>query len=365
MVNAKNVSSGKIDPQLAQAILDKVASGQALLPAEKIAIGKLPPSLIQHAAMSGTAPMAPSAPASANAFNSDNYGGAPGGKLAFDVPKSGNSEGQAVGPDVGGRSFGPPAGDSAENNGLLPSQHYAGKAYYQGSGMVDPVAQAPATVTPVAPPASSKLNLPIASQVVPDTSTPDASHIDASPTVQTAKAIAASPEVQAAAPSLKGMKGQDIAKMIGSILDVVGVGLSARGGVQRQTMLQQQMQMQRQVQANLAEKKGEAGIDIDKAAALSPIQVEQARQVAHNTGDIDTENAIRLKQGIAPIDLSNAKDLAAYSSDLDENAKMKLYTWMQKHGINFPGNQVPLSLTNNPYQMGVSGASSLAGPQNP
>ena len=98
---------------------------------------------------------------------------------------------------------------------------------------------------------------------------------------------------------------------------------------------------------------------------MSPIQIDQAKQVAHNTGDIETENAIRQKQGIAPIDLSNAKELAEYSADLDANAKIKLYTWMQGHGINFPGNQVPISLTNNPYQSGVSGASSLAGPQNP
>ena len=285
MINANAVASNQVDPQLAQAILDKVAAGQPLAPAEKLAIGKLPPSLIQHAAMSGTAPMAPGTP---------------------NVPAS-TKEGQPVGQDVGGRSFGAPMGNSAESQGLLPSMHYSGIASYGdstktgsgGSTMSDPVQQTTQSGSPaVAAPAVSAASL----GTPPPTTNPQASQREfnavspaTSPTVQIAQAVAASPN---APPSLKGMKGQDIAKMIGSVLDVVGVGLSARGGVTRQTMLQHQIQLgqetqakgqqtQAQAAANVTEAQGESQAAINQALTLLPPQTKANIETLVAKGKLD------------------------------------------------------------------------------
>jgi hypothetical protein len=150
-INASEVDSSQLDPQLAQSILTKVASGAPLTPDEKVAASKLSPSTIAHAANAGSAPLPgsydvpvpPKTPAP-NSFGSTNYSGAPGSpRLAYDVPVRGPSEGQPVGMDIGGRSFGAPMGNSAENQGMLPSGHYAGEAKYNGSTMTDPVIQKP------------------------------------------------------------------------------------------------------------------------------------------------------------------------------------------------------------------------------
>jgi hypothetical protein len=184
------------------------------------------------------------------------------------------------------------AGNSAENQGLLPSGHYEGKAEYQGGSIVDPVRQG---ITSVVGPVTSKIS-PSVTPVVP---LPKEEIKEEAPTVQIAKVVKAAPD---APPSLKKMKSQDVAKMIGSILDVAGVGLSARGGVQRQTMLQHQIQLgqettakgraareqaaanvtqaQGQAAANVAQAQGEAPIEIEKVKTLLPIQTSAALNAA-------------------------------------------------------------------------------------
>jgi hypothetical protein len=260
-----------------------------------------------------------------------------------------------------------PMGNSAENEGLMPNGHYVGKAAYSGATMRDPVAPAAAAAPPTtpkavapaaaaAPPTTPKAVVPAQNSPTPATSLPQDT-----PNVKLAKAVVADPKTP---PSLKSLNGKDIATLIGNILDVVGVGLSARGGVNRQTMLQHQMELQRQVSANTMQKQSEAGIGVAKMAAESPIQIEQARQIAHNSGDIETENALRQKQGMAKIDLSNAQQLAKYTADLDVSAKEKLYAWMRTNGIQVPGSTVPNSLYTNPYQLGVSSAGGVS-PNNP
>jgi hypothetical protein len=91
--------------------------------------------------------------------------------------------------------------------------------------------------------------------------------------------------------------------LIGDILDVVGVGLSARGGVNRQTRLENQMQLQRETGAKVQQAQGESGIaiqqaakqadiDIAKARQLLPLQAQVALDQAIKTNDIETANRI-------------------------------------------------------------------------
>jgi hypothetical protein len=155
-------------------------------------------------------------------------------------------------------------------------------------------------------------------------------------------------------PTLKGLNGEQIAQLIGNILDVVGVGFSARGGVNRQTALQSKNELQRQANAALMQKQGEANIEVGKIQQILPAQLENELKIAHAKGDIDTENAIRQAAGLALIQIKNDKDLAAYTADLDVATKTKLF---QKLGIQ-------MGLYTNPGQYGASQAATIT-PPNP
>lgn len=348
-VNAVDVDSSQLDPKLAQSILTKVASGAPLTPDEKAAAAKLPPATIAHAANAGTAPLPNSfgsenyggAPATSpkqapapNSAVSTNYSGAPGApRLAYDVPVHAPSEGQPVGQDVGGRSFGPPMGNQAENQGMLANGHYAGEAKYNGSMMTDPITQKP--VPAIAPSVTS--------------AAPVATAAPASAAAQTPN-VAVAQEIAKKMPDLKKLSGQDIAQLIGNILDVVGVGFSARGGVNRQTMLQHQQELQRTTGAAIGQKQAETAIQLDADI-----------KKAHAEGDIATENEIRKAKGLAPINLANEKELQAYIADLDVNAKKRLF---KELGIQPSGSQVSMGLYTNPSQYGASQAATIT-PPNP
>ena len=389
MVSADSVDSSQLDPAMAQVLLSKVAAGQPLQPQEKLAASKLPPSVLAHAALAGTSPLPdnpkmynlPSAPApqikpinqiSAGYIGKDvegskgmhwdppaNAAGAAAPQPATDASSglvTNNGTGSAAGlpsgntPGPGLSSVTP--GDVTGANALAhsgggPNTPPYGmgntvSGYYQGNPLasaVKPINQSTQPVVNTMPPDAISGASPVPIQSVP------------SPNVIAAQKTLDSP---ATPPSLKNLQGADIAKMIGNILDVVGVGLSARGGVQRQTMLQHQMQLQQQAQTNLAQKQGEANIDINKATTLLPVEAQNEIAIARGKGDIDTENAIRLKNGIAPIDLSNQKNLAEYENSLDINGKKNLYSWMLLHGIQVPGSTVPLGLINNASQAGAN-----------
>ena len=347
MVDANNIESSQLDPTLSQALLSKLASGAPLLPAEKLAASKLPPSVLSRAAQTGSAPLPDSYKAPLPAAE---RGPAPQVRpLAGNPLPTATTPTQVPGaPPPATPSTFPPAGNSAENQGLLPSGHYAGMAQYSGSTIVDPV-NPPG---PADSPSSSAAPGPAG------TSGPAGAHEPMSgynsPTVQAAQQVAASP---GAPPSLKGMKGQDIAKMIGDILDVVGVGLSARGGVNRQTRLEQQIGLQQQAAAKTAEAQGQANVDIDKEVRLAPVEIQKAIALARASGDIGTENAIRLKNALAPIDLSDAKQLAAYTANLDVESKKRLFAM----GIPVPGMTLPMSLFTNPGQAGINHGATIAG----
>lgn len=93
------------------------------------------------------------------------------------------------------------------------------------------------------------------------------------------------------------------AATLAGILDSIGVGLSAYGGVQRPSMAQQRygMNIQSQLAAN------QADIAYQQAVRTLPVEAQQQIQIAIASGDRARENAIAQEYGIQPLLLERIK----------------------------------------------------------
>ena len=115
------------------------------------------------------------------------------------------------------------------------------------------------------------------------------------------------------------LKSQPNPLNLANILDVIGTSLSAYGGVNRQTRLQQQynMQLQSQQIAN------QARTQLEQEAQLLPLQAQKEIEVARQTGNINVINAIRQGYGLQPLTLQQiwAQALVGYHG---ENLKQSL-----------------------------------------
>lgn len=357
-VDATQVNSSALDPNTAQALLDKISSGQALLPAEKTAAAKLPPSVLSKAALSGTAPLPEASDVgTAMALQPKKIYGPGGAAPSQSIPDPGVAIGSAnaaaaartmrPGPPTSGQSAGAAAGLPLKTPVIVGETPTPPTPPYQANtntGVTDPLWVTPSkTGAPVAPITGGK-QTPMVAAPGPAAKSQQVTAI--------AQSIQQSPD---APPSLKNMDGKKLASLIGSIVDAVGVGLSARGGVNRETLLRKQQELAAQTSAKLMEAKGQAAIDIDKQTKLLPIELQNAIALARANGDIASENAIRTKAGVAPIDLSNQEQLAAYASNLDIEAKKKLFAM----GYPIPGMDMGLMI--NPGQAGANLGATMAG----
>ena len=332
-INANNVAANQLDPQLAQAILTKVAGGQALTPDEKVAAGKLPPSVLAHAALSGTAPLPENSTPDPNTF----VGGP--GSPSYKPP---------VTPPA--PIPGAPQGNSAERFSTPPgaTTQYNGSGQTTKMGPITP--QAPPTVPPMTPTIATPAPVVAKSFQANTPSTIGTSGDTISPNAEAAQAAVNSPSTP---PSLKGMTGQQIASLIANVLDAVGVGLSARGGVNRQTMLQKQMELKQQTGAQAAQAMNQAHANVAQEQGTAPIELQ--KQIAAMAEQ--ARNEVYVKKQQAGVDLGNEKEMAAYNAEVQLNFRKK----MLEAGIPPQGMESYMGLLTNPGQAGYNHGATIAG----
>jgi hypothetical protein len=321
-IDASSLDTSKVDPKLSQDLLTKIANNIPLSPTEKLAANQLTPAMLARAHL---APISP----------------------APDVEKL-NNDSQILG-----------INDSANNYQSVYPKNKAKDTSYKDAGL--PPAPAP-MITPAPPPVATPVDSvsgasigpsaaipkapiaqpkPIIQPMVANDATPDEGSTDTissgyrptSPTAQVAQQIVNSPN---APPSLKGMKGKDIANLIGNVLDVIGVGLSARGGVNRQTMLQMKQQLGLETSARKQQQMGQAEANVAEATAKVAPQLQLAQgtiaaQLAALPTQAKNEMAIYAQQ--KGIDLSNAKAIADHAQEL----QIQLTQAYRKMGIMPPG----------------------------
>jgi hypothetical protein len=301
-VDANSVTSNEVDPQLAQLILTKIAGNIPLTQDEKIAVAKLPPSVLAHAQLSGTSPLpnnysisaGAGEPKTTQAYNGPTPAPRTGAQLAqnqnIPTPPTGMGTNLTTGtmPNItpGGSDMAGYDIPSARINSPAPKPPAQPiTPGFKGAPVPPSVLPSNGTIQGTAP-----INTPPASTSTPPSNvvspaqpiTPGFKNAPGgvsgtTPNVQVAQSVVNSPNTP---PNLKNLSGQQIATMIGNILDAVGVGLSARGGVNRQTMLQHQMQLARETAASIAQTKGKSTIAIAQNLAdaqnASNIAVNQA-----------------------------------------------------------------------------------------
>lgn len=184
-----------------------------------------------------------------------------------------------------------------------------------------PVVQAPPPVVPIAPKPIAPVNGQAKPALPPG---PVSSSVaQSSPVAEQAmqKPVAKEDIAQGVDQISKFLAQNPDGLTLGNILDAVGVAFSAKGGTQRQTMLQQQIAAQRQLamqQALNAQQYGQQN-------AMQGREFEQQGKMA----DVNYANQLKLKQQDleiekqrAQMDLANAKDLNAQKAALDRVNKL-------------------------------------------
>jgi hypothetical protein len=89
-----------------------------------------------------------------------------------------------------------------------------------------------------------------------------------------------------------------MANIISSIMDMVGGGMRAYGGVDSPTRLMQQGKINMEVQAQKAQAQNQADVDYEQKLRLLPTEVQQKIAEARAVGDIQTEQSIAQQYGI-------------------------------------------------------------------
>ena len=334
MPNPSQIAASSVDPDLANAALGKIAAGQGmdtLSQAEKAAVGKMNPAVVAQARNKITAPKAPIAGLPAPAAPPPASGGmAPKTLPTADAMAAGVAKPTGVTPGSAAEAmkqmpnmpplmgqyladqnasdtadaafaakgkFSAPAGNSAENQGLLPNGHYAGTASYDGSQMRDPVALADSI-----PPPSPALTGGGGKATPPVNPTGYdmvmANRVSNAPTQS--YPVKLPPDI----PKAK------MAGIISDIIDAMGGGMRAYGGVDSPTRLMQQgkINMQNQGQYNLMRMQLDA--ELEQKKQLLPLEVRGEIDKAKAVGDYARVNAILEAKGVQGLKLEQIREAA-------------------------------------------------------
>ena len=313
----------QVDSGLANSALAKIAGGAALSDLskqEQAAIGDLPPQALAAARSKYTAPKGvgsvkeqysspgPGAPQPAPAPPLPNAQAAASAMPSLppmlgQVAAQQNADDTANAAFAAGGKFPYPAGNSAENNGMQSNGHYAGTASYQGSSIVDPANPAPPAHNPPPPPPA----------LTPAATTPEmatqAGRVNADKNTPWTSSVPSIP---------KDMSKSDLMGLIGNIVDAIGGGMRAYGGVDSPTRLMQQGKINMQVQAEKAAAQNQANIEYEQKIRLLPVEAQNAIAQARKIGDIKTEQDIATQYGIEkavqPLKLEQIKEAAKLQS---------------------------------------------------
>lgn len=184
-----------------------------------------------------------------------------------------------------------------------------------------PVVQAPPPVVPIAPKPIPPVNGQAKPALPPG---PVSSSVaQSSPVAQQAmqKPVAKEEIAQGVDQISKFLAQNPDGLTLGNILDAVGVAFSAKGGTQRQTMLQQQIAMQRQLamqQALNAQQYGQQNAmqarEFEQQTALKKMELDQQKAAMQ----VELNNAIQLG------DRARAQELANSLKEIDARADAEL-----------------------------------------
>jgi len=103
-----------------------------------------------------------------------------------------------------------------------------------------------------------------------------------------------------------GTSGADLGNILAYFVDAAGLGLSARGGVNREGLAAKEIEKNQAIEIYQKQQEAEA----EKQLKLLPAEVQAQISIARAQGDIDAENKIRIANGIAPIERETTKQAA-------------------------------------------------------
>jgi len=297
-IDASAIATSSLDPGVAQSVLSKIATGQPLLPNEKVAAAKLPPAVLSRVAQSGSAPL-PTVASDKPTMAQVRAEGQPQAGTMAEVRKVDDTLQNP--PPVA-----PPQIKTARGPANLTTEQANRLGYVQQ--------------TPTPPLASGGV------QQIPMVNNPTVTKSVAAQAAAPAQAAAAAPppvtsgEITKKIDTVKDYlntqpKGQQIAKIIAYVLDAIGVGMSARGGVSRESLAGQQIKAN--IQSQLMTKQAQLDLQ-NKLAALDP-ETKQAIAQALAIGNIQVAQSIAQKKGILPYELQLAQQSRFFSNPLFYN----------------------------------------------
>ena len=286
-------SAQPIDPAIQNSALMKLVKGGSyseLTPQETAVVSRMSPDQINQAKAKAIQPKQFTAAPSPTSIVSSSM--AP-------INKS------ALAATAGNYAPVPFAGNSAENQGLLPNGHYAGKALYGDSMIRDPIAAAPVANVPPTVPATS------AGLAVNPMATAPAAVSSATPPQIGGDSLDVRDEKSQPTPITGGFGGApsqlgrpvlppDIAQgkvsgpnlmkilsiAIPGLLETYGAAKLGYAGKDYTSMARQQYNANLQKQLYGAQ----AQADVNKAAAITPITTAAQKELQQNEGDIELNN---------------------------------------------------------------------------
>lgn len=322
-VSAPNIDTSTVDPVITQTVLSKVANGTPLTDADKSALGKMPPSVIAKAKGSSSA-IIPDDEASLARMNEipeseankavlkkvSNTDIGPDGKIVVNgatlrkingvTPWEAAEAGVAAAKGINAINPGAlvpnpnqnrsqvPGANSYDHN-ALPTIAIVSSAADQNNNQINPN---PGGIPPQPTGTNQYTSATpsIKSNVTTPTTTTQPATKEEAQGVQQLQKIVTDPKTS----------GTKLAGILSGVLDALGVAYSAKGGNFRQTQIQKQLDINRQIQLSQSQAQAQAQAEYNAKLALLDPQTAQTVKILTAQGKIDAANKILVAKGILP-----------------------------------------------------------------